>query len=304
MDPARAAPPPVEALAPAAAAPPSPHVPPIAALPGEPQSPGEAAPAVDRVDAPPAEGPPPAQGLSAWQRIERPLIVLGVVAGIVAAVSGVRSCRVGEDAARHGREADSALTVLGNRTLAATELIAGTEAAMDTARRMDAAARAASERAAAAATEARERQRQAVVAALDAEMAVRVGLLVDSLNAVGFEPTPTRRPDEGAHYGRLSRAFQRFLEPRDRMSQGVQSLRTYDLIASIGSDGDPELRRALLYLRGITGRSPYEDFSGAGWRSSGPDTPSVVFFEPGAHSPEQKPIGQVLQAFSLKRWSR
>ena len=89
------------------------------------------------------------------------------------------------------------------------------------------------------------------------------------------------------------------------MSQGVVGFSTYDVLTNISQrDDGPEVRLGLLYLRGITGRSPYRDFNGAGWRTSGPDTPSVNFYEPGSHMYVQKPVAEVLRAFGPRRWSR
>lgn len=231
--------------------------------------------------------------------------VVAAIASVAAVVLNTQSERRAAKETVQRKSADSVTQSISTRTLEAVQRNAREAEAQDSVRNAVAGLRADARRAEAIAAAESETQRRSQLRVLDGEMAVRLALLTDSLNSIGFEPTPSRQPGEGAHYGRLSRAFQLFVSPRDNMSQGLPGLSTHELLSNIATrDDDPEVRRALLYLGGITPNSPHLDFSGATWLPSGADTPSVSFFEPRSHERALRPIVEVLQAFSLKRWAR
>lgn len=155
---------------------------------------------------------------------------------------------------------------------------------------------------------ARERDRRAAVALLDAEIAARVSLLTDSLRAAGFEPNAHRRP---AHeYERMTRAFTRFLRPRDPHSNDARALTTYAALgALIERDPDPALRTALRYLKGITrGGADRTSLPGGVWTSfpmgDEPDTAMVRFSEPFGDGGWERPVFEVLAGLRLERWTK
>jgi hypothetical protein len=98
---------------------------------------------------------------------------------------GVRAEKQANEDRLERQATDTTLVGLGNRTLLATQLTAHATTAQDTARREDVRARAARERAALASA-------KTLVDACDAEMKIRVALLMESVGAV-IGPTP---PDD------------------------------------------------------------------------------------------------------------
>src|SRR5215471_10044405 len=192
-----------------------------------------------RIDTPNEPVTPPRPALTAWEWFARAALVVTLAASVVGVsvtVMNYRARNASDRRAAHDsaerRKADAENQRIAIETREAVRQSAREAQAQDSVRHADVAARLREQGAQAAAADGRERQRRSELAAFDVEMTSRVALLTDSLNAMGFAPTSARRPDEGAYYNRVSLAFQQFLDPRDRMSEGVQGRSTYEVLAS------------------------------------------------------------------------
>jgi hypothetical protein len=147
-----------------------------------------------------------------------------------------------------------------------------------------------------ATTEDESKALQAQYQRLRSELATRTRVLWDSLSAdSGLVPKPVRLP---AEYGRTQRALERFMNPRDSFTSGLEGALTASIYSGLAQASEEDFRR-FKYLqcymtpdgRDIQiGSSRYNGDSAAA-----PDTVLAMFRDPNSRFAVQVPLRDMLR---------
>jgi hypothetical protein len=142
------------------------------------------------------------------------------------------------------------------------------------------------------------------VAGLDSEIAYRLAVWRDSLDAIGsLVPQALRR--EAGFYERTENACRRFLGPRRTLVADLRMNTTYQIISERqGKDPQRDVERAMTYLIAITVDPNARSFVGVSHSWTNPDTLIVQMRPLFSENMERVPLSAVVEAISLPRWRK